>query len=69
MEELVFGNENIYKETFINKRIIICKSCSEQFNSFDVKCFEYNKERVRVFCPKCKTENLILKKKVVNSDE
>jgi len=72
--ELVFGTEikpddGLLRETFINKRNIKCKSCFNEFMSYDVKCFEYSKERVRVFCPRCKTENLILKVKVINVDE
>lgn len=69
MNELVFGNENILKETYIKQRQIKCKSCLLEFSSIDVKCFEHNKERVSVYCPECKTENLILKRKIVNSDE
>lgn len=74
MVELVFGNENkiddgLLKETYINKRSIKCKSCFFEFMSYDVKCFEHNKDRVKVFCPRCSTENLILKIKVVNSNE
>ena len=70
MNEMVFGNDNgLLKETYINKRQVICKSCSLEFSSIDVKCFEHNKEKVLVHCPRCKTENLILKKKVINSNE
>ena len=74
MEEMVFGttitpNDGLLRETYIKKRNIVCKRCSHEFQSIDVKCFEHSKDRVKVFCPQCKTENLILKNKVVNSNE
>lgn len=70
MEEIVFGSDDgLLIETYINKRQIKCKSCSLEFSSIDVKCFEHSVERVLVYCPRCKTENLILKRKVINSNE
>lgn len=67
--ELVFGSENILKETFVKPRNIICKGCSFQFKSIDVKCFEHSDRRAKVFCPRCKIENVILKEVTWPSNE
>lgn len=53
------------KQTYIAPRPIVCKECNLKFQSIDVACFDYNPDRVLVHCPQCKTQNLILKRKML----
>ena len=69
--ELTFGkldtvsviNVSDLARIIIPVRPIICKSCSMNFHSYDVTCFDYTKERVIVHCPQCKVQNLVLKQR------
>lgn len=57
---------NGLKQTYIAPRPIVCKECNLKFQSIDVMCFDYNDDRVLVHCPQCKTQNLILKRKMMS---